>query len=374
MTTDAGVDRAVEHDGGHGDAERAPDAHARREAAPDVDGGRPSIAMPRTSAGAPAFASSSASAFTGPTNASDDDPTTAWSPATLPAWIAYDVSGAAAADRQRVVVAWNAEHAGSYLNATPPTGADMPTDYTIEVNPAPGGTSAPPDGGWVQAATVSNNLRNTVESVVDLAGGNWVRMSITGSTDPGMLAIDVDVFAAPHGDTDAWMMMGDSITYITMGYGFSDLPSLVHAARPDRWPAVIDAAIGGTSTTTAIDALGDTIAGYPGRYLVLAYGTNDQPDTFDMEGLVMKAFAAGKVPVVPLMPWSDTATIQANGPLINAKIQALYTKYPSIVRGPDLWTAFLDRTDLIPSGDIHPNAAGQEVLRKAWAKVMASIP
>ena len=66
--------------------------------------------------------------------------------------------------------------------------------------------------------------------------------------------------------------------------------------------------------------------------------------------------------------------IQANGPIINGMIDALYAKYPQILRGPDLWAAFLDRTDLIPSGDVHPNSAGQEVLRQQWASVMAAVP
>jgi len=69
------------------------------------------------------------------------------------------------------------------------------------------------------------------------------------------------------------------------------------------------------------------------------------------------------------MPWSDSAGTL--GPAINAQIDALYTKYPEILRGPDLWMIFLNRTDLIPPGDIHPNAQGQEVLRAAWADVMA---
>jgi hypothetical protein len=232
---------------------------------------------------------------------------------------------------------------------------------------------APPSSGWVQAATIGNNLRNTVESPISLAGANWVRMTVTGATDPSV-AIDLDVFATPNGDTDCWMFMGDSITFITMGYAFSDLPVLVHQARPDRWPAVINAAIGGTSTATAVSVIDDTIAGYPGRYVVLAYGTNDHTDSFQMETLVQKVIAAKKIPVVPHMPWSDTANVQTNGPIINQAIDALYAKYPEIVHGPDLWAAFTNRTDLIPSGDVHPNDAGREFLRKQWAAVMAAIP
>jgi hypothetical protein len=40
------------------------------------------------------------------------------------------------------------------------------------------------------------------------------------------------------------------------------------------------------------------------------------------------------------------------------------------VKGPDLWEAFNNRTDLIPSGDVHPNDEGREELRKAWAAMM----
>jgi hypothetical protein len=340
------------------------------------------VAMPRISSdeysgvdggGVPAFASSTSDYQTVASSADDDNPLTSWVPTGLPAWIAYDLSIVPVGLRQNALVVWNALHTGTYLNTTIPTGSDMPTAYTIEGNSAPGGTSAPPSDGWVQLAAVSNNLRNTVESPVNLAGANWVRMSITGASDP-IVALDLDVFSTPNGATDAWMFLGDSITYITMGYAFSDLPQLVHQARPDRWPAIVNAALGGTNTQTAVAVIDSTMAGFPGRYVVLAYGTNDDPTMFEMGTLVQHVISAGKIPVVPTMPWSDSPTIATNGPLINAAIKALYTQYPQIVPGPDLWTAFLNRTDLIPSGDIHPNQAGQEYLRQQWATMMATIP
>jgi hypothetical protein len=336
----------------------------------------PSIAMPHISAGVPAFDSSSANYQTVAASANDGDPLTSWSPSSLPAWIAYDVSGAPASQRQTALVVWNALHSGAYVNMSTPSGADMPTDYTIEVNMAPGGATAPPTDGWSQVASISNNLRGTVESPIAMGGANWVRMSVTGSTDP-TLAMDLDVFSTPYGATDCWLFMGDSITYITMPYAWNDLPKLVHTMRSDRWPAVINAAIGGTNTSTAVSVIDDTIKGYPGRYVVLAYGTNDNVSmgaNFQMETLVQHVIAASKVPVVPHMPWSDTAGVQANGPMINAAIDALYAKYPQILPGPDLWAAFMNRTDLIPSGDVHPNSAGQEFLRQQWAMVMAAVP
>jgi hypothetical protein len=341
------------------------------------DGAVPSIVMPHISDGAPGFSSSSAGYQSVASAANDDNPLTAWSPSSLPAWIAFDLSGAPSSERQKNLVVWNALHAGSYLNSSPPTGADMPTDYTIEINSAPGGASAPPTSGWVQVATVSDNLHNTVESPVTLAGANWVRMTTTASTDGSSLSIELDVYDAPNGASDCWLFMGDSVTYITMPYAWNDLPKLVNAVRPDRWPAVINGAIGGTNTETAVAVIDDTLSGYPGRYVALPYGTNDnvsEGGMFEMETLVQHVLAAGKVPVVPHMPWSDVPLIQTNGPIINKTIEALYVKYPLILRGPDLWAAFLNRTDLIPSGDVHPNSAGQEVLRQQWANVMAAVP
>jgi len=366
-TADAagGSDGGAE-DAGPGDGPASADAGA----APS------SIAMPWISHGAPAFASSSAGYQSTPDKANDGDPLTSWTPSALPAWIAYDLSGVPSSERQGALVVWNALHAGGYVNASSPTGADMPTDYVVEINTAPGGTPAAPTTGWTQVAAVAHNLRGTVETPIALNGAAWVRMSITGATDPTP-SIDVDVYSTPGGASDAWLFMGDSITYITMPYAWNDLPKLVNAARPDRRPAVVDAAIGGTNTSTAVLVIDDTMAGFPGRYVVLAYGTNDnvsQGATFQMETLVQHVLAAGKVPVVPHMPWSDSSSVQANGPIINAAIDALYAKYPAILRGPDLWTAFMNRTDLIPSGDVHPNGVGQEFLRQQWAAVMAAVP
>ena len=59
---------------------------------------------------------------------------------------------------------------------------------------------------------------------------------------------------------------------------------------------------------------------------------------------------------------------------INAQIDALYSKYPEILRGPDLWAGFEGRTDLIPTGDVHPNGDGQAELRRLWAEMMAATP
>jgi GDSL-like Lipase/Acylhydrolase family len=287
----------------------------------------------------------------------------------MPAWIAYDLSSAPEAQRHQVLVGWDAIHSPCYFEDAPTAGETRPVSYTIESNAAPGG-AAPPDSGWTTLTSVTAGAYCARHHLLDLAGANWIRMNVSEGTDPSSVGFDLEVHAAPSCPSDDWLFMGDSITYMSTTYAFSDLPDLVHQEKPNYNPAVIDAAIGGTNTNTALLAIDATMKDFPGRFVVLAYGTNDHANDYHMEELVQKVIAAGKTPVVPHMPWSASAS---EGPAINAQIDALYMKYPTLVKGPDLWAVFLNRTDLIPATDIHPNAAGQEVLRKAWADTMAGL-
>lgn len=344
--------------------EVAPDASA-----PDADPAGPSttgptMPMPLISRGVPAFSSGGA----GASAANDADPASSWSSSTLPAWLAYDLSAVPMAQRQRALVSFYAPHAPCYLDEGGSSG-DHPVDYTIEASTAPGG-GAPPVDGWRSLVTVSGGSYCNRQHVVDLAGASWVRVRVTRGSSG--VAIDLDVHAAPSGASDAWLFMGDSITYMSLTYAFSDLPALVRARRADAWPAVLDAAIGGTNTGTALEAIDATMRDFPGRYVVLAYGTNDHASEFpaQMEALVQKVIAAGKSPVIPHMPWSSGST---EGVAINAAIDALYAHHPEIVRGPDLWAFFTGRTDLIPVGDVHPNGPGQAALRAQWAEVIAGL-
>lgn len=330
-------------------------------------GSAPSV-MPIISHGVPAFGSATAPS-SGAANANDGKPATAWLSNAVPAWLAYDLSGVPAEQRHEVLVAWYDGTTEDFINPTLDPSKHWPIDYTLETNAAAGGGD-PPTDGWVVVDTVTGNDRNTRQRLFDLNGANWVRMNVKTSSNPAEVALDLDVHSAPMGATDSWLFMGDSITFISTPYLFSDLPELVNMDAPERWPAIIPGGIGGTNTVTALAAIANTMQDFPGRFVVLGYGTNDHPTDFHMEELVQAVIAAGKVPVVPHMPWSDEANIQDAGPQINATIDALYMKYPQIMKGPDFWAIFKERTDLIPSGDIHPNGTGQEEWRKQWALVM----
>jgi lysophospholipase L1-like esterase len=312
----------------------------------------------------PAFASSGMAK-----NANDAQPNIAWSSEALPAWLAYDVSSVPAAQRKQVLLAWYCYWA-DYLVDAPKPEQMLPLDYVIETNDAPGG-GAPPSAGWTEVANVRANAKSARQHLFDLQGANWVRLSVSKSSDAAKVMIDLDLYSAPGGGSDGWLFMGDSITYMTTQRAFSDLPALVEKGQKGRVPLVIDGALGGTNTTTAQDIIATSLAEFEGRYVVLAYGTNDHAPEFKMESLVQKVIAAGKLPVVPHVPWSDQKLEE--GPLLNQNIDALYQKYPEIVKGPDLWGAFENRLDLIPHGDVHPNAEGQEFLRTEWSKLIGSV-
>jgi len=324
--------------------------------------------MPVISHGVPAFASNSDSGSP-PSNANDVMPDTSWASTKLPAWLAYDLSAVPVAQRQEVLIAWYDASPADYINSPPSADMNLAIDYSLEINTAAGGGSAP-TSGWTTVASITGNNRSTRQRLVALEGANWVRMNVTKSSNSRVVQLNLDVHSAPDGASDSWLFMGDSITFMTSTYLFSDIPRLVNQASANRWPALVPAGIGGTNTTTALEVIQDTMSDFPGRFVTLNYGTNDNATEYHMEELVKAVLAAGKVPVVPHMPWSALADIQAKAPVINKMIDDLYVKYPMIVRGPDFWTILKGRTDLIPANDVHPTDAGAEEFRKQWAVAM----
>jgi hypothetical protein len=266
--------------------------------------------MELISEGVPAFASAGNPSYHTPAEGHDLDPYSSFEPGEEPAWLAYDLSGVDSAKRGQALAVLNALHCGGYVIDAVGVDYEMrPLDYTIETNPGAGGGD-PPSDGWTAAVTITGSTRGAGQHVLDLAGANWIRVNISKSSNPaGGPSIEFDVYSAPNGPTDSWLLMGDSITYISTPYAWNDIPALVREIVPTRFPAVINAAIGGTSTGTAIDVIDETMAQFPGRYVALAYGTNDHANELKMEELVQKVIAAGKVPVVPHMRRSAHAVV-----------------------------------------------------------------
>ena len=151
--------------------------------------------MKLISRGLPAFASSGTAA-----NANDDKPNIAWSSEGLPAWLAYDVSSVAAAERQRMLLAWYCYFA-DYMVAEAKPEQMLPLDYVVEINGAASAAS-PPDAGWTEVAQVTANSRSARQHVFDLGGANWVRLSISKSSDAAKVMVDADLYSAPAGGSD----------------------------------------------------------------------------------------------------------------------------------------------------------------------------
>jgi lysophospholipase L1-like esterase len=258
--------------------------------------------------------------------------------------------------------------------------------YTVEANTAPGGGS-PPTTGWVTLATVTNNTYHSREHVVDMTGNNWIRLNVTaidGSAGNNNAMVNMDVHDARLGVRDSWIFYGDSIAQdglahsplIGAGQNFSQY---VNAANSSYFPAFENGGIGGTGAADGASHVNSWLPAFPGRYVGLAFGTNDangcgNVDTFyaDYVTMVQAVLAAGKVPVVPTIPWARTANVQNCGPGFVAKIQQLYTAFPQIVRGPDLWTFFMTHQNLISSDNLHPSDPGYEAYRQQWADAMTA--
>jgi lysophospholipase L1-like esterase len=107
-------------------------------------------------------------------------------------------------------------------------------------------------------------------------------------------------------------------------------------------------------------------------------GTNDAgggvaPAVFfaNMQTLVQTVIAAGKVPVVPTIPFSTEPYHQSRIPALNDQIRALYAAVPAIIPGPDLWTFFVNNPNYISTDQLHPNAQGCAAYRSLWAQFAA---
>lgn len=337
-------------------------------------------AGPLISRNVPVFASASAYSAS---NANADQYDTPWRSRGVPAWLVYDLSRVPVAHRRQLLVVWY-NGTGNYDHTMIGYPAyNIPQDYTIDANAAPG-SDQPPATGWVTLATVRGNHYHSRQHVVNLTGYNWIRMRITaidGSVQNEDASLNMDVYDAGTALQDDWIFYGDSITAGAMGHQtFNDIVSfaqLVNAHLPTRYPAQESGGIGYLTSTDAVKYLNTWLSLFPGKYVGLSYGTNDalgclNPAMFytNYATMVRDVLRAGKIPVIPHIPWGRHTRVQRCAPPLNAQIDALYAAFPQIIHGPDLWTFFQAHQDLISSDNIHPTSAGFGAYRQQWAEAM----
>lgn len=348
----------------------------------------------------------------------DADPSTVWGSyganlSTTPATVAFDLSSVPLARRRNVMVLLHFSEASWSYDYRPGGVSAEAEAWTIEVHAGAGGQAAPASG-WVSKGTVSGNTLRSRQSAVDLSDGDWkwlrVRMT-AGAAGSSFVKLNLDVFDATTPGSDAWLMLGDSITAYYMRQGASGATGGTVAglrsisqyvnegvasgaatfAASGHFPPVHGGGFGGWTTAdyldaTKLDFAGQTpidafIARFPGRYVCVGLGTNDigqglplATTMANFRTIANKIVAAGKVPCFPRMPWAPRGDVQSQAPMINTQLDALITSIPGAVRGPDFYALFQANPGFLGDG-LHPNDDGIRMMRQAWAKtIAATIP
>ncbi|HLX41460.1 MAG TPA: SGNH/GDSL hydrolase family protein [Ktedonobacteraceae bacterium] len=336
---------------------------------------------PLISRNVPAFSSSNSStpASYGNDGSYDD----LWRSILTPAWLAYDLSSVPTTERTSILVVWYNESFNYDHTLINSYSYNMPEDYTIEVNPAAGGGNPPPSG-WVTKITVTGNHYHSRQHILSMAGDNWLRIHVTaidGAAENNDANIKMDVFDSSTATADDWIFFGDSITALTMAQyttgGVKFFAQLINDKVPVAFPIEEDGGTGYVQSNIGAQYMQTWLSFFPGKYVVLSYGTNDangcvSPASFYNNYVVMlqAILKAGKIPVIPHIPWGRTPNIQQCGPQINAQIDALYKSFPQVVKGPDLWAYFQQHQNLISNDGIHPTSAGTGQYRLLWANTM----
>ena len=359
----------------------APQAQASGQAS-----GQASSSVKQTAGGA--LISRGVPAFSSPdyypaSVANDGSYDTSWRSNGTPAWLAYDLSGVPNAQRSKVLVVWYNESLNYDHTIINNYSYNMPENYTIDVNAAPGGQSAP-QSGWKTVVSVQGNHYHSRQHILSMAGYNWVGIfvsKIDGAPQNFDTNINMDVYNANAVAADDWIFYGDSITALSMGHNtvgnVQSFAQLIQSNAPDHFPVEEDGGIGYLTSSNAVSYINTWLSLFPGKYVGLSYGTNDalgcvSPSTFysNYTTLVQAVQQAGKVPVIPHIPWGRDTNIQQCAPSLNAQIDALYKNFPQIIKGPDLWTFFQHNQSLISNDNIHPTSAGIAAYRQQWANAM----
>jgi hypothetical protein len=297
---------------------------------------------------------------------------------------------------------------------------NLPKTFTID-GCAASCVGSPPASGWTTLKTVTNSIFNGGQYKVNLGTGcggaacTWLRMDVTaeaGSSGNTDASWHMDVAQCSSTCDDTWLFLGDSITNNSMGHASTPPANFINTINTGKstfFPSQIE---GGVSFSRLCDWLGEStvetggscpdgegtgssnmittvLNAFPAAHFVtLNLGTNDIDAGFtateiltDYEALVRAVIEAGRVPVVPTIPWAPTvcnAGLNADNPATpgtanNKIVTTLYNTFPQIVHGPDLWTYFdTHQSEINTSNCPHPTTTGQGDYRSLWATTMES--
>ncbi len=168
--------------------------------------------------------------------------------------------------------------------------------------------------------------------------------------------------ALPAGSTV--LAFGDSVTYGTGAGRGEDYPTRL-AARSD-WN-VINAGIPGDTARGARQRLGGLLRQYEPALVIIELGGNDflrkRPErdvAEDLAAMIAEVEAFGALPILVAVP--RLSLLRAStGTLKDSEIYAQLAEGNSVVLVPDLFSEILSEDEL-KADEIHPNAAGYQVL------------
>ena len=303
---------------------------------------------------------------------------TFWS-GTSPDHLAYDLSSVPESQREKVIAVWyntsSYDAIGSYQSRQ-----NEPSDYTIEVNAADGGEY--PTENWVVVDTVSDNTLSSRQHLVDMKGYNWIRMNISkgNGQEGGGVQVNFDIHNVTDGVSDSWILFGDSITAISMNncYG-TGYATFVNQLDSRYFPIQENGGIGGITSTDGRNNIDRWLSTSPAKYVSIAYGTNDawgnqtgaEKYYENTKYMIDAIIAAGKIPVLPKIPYATEAGVADYLADYEAEIDRLYEEYgDKLVKGPDLETFFKENPTYLGGDGVHPSDTGTEALRKYWAETM----
>ncbi len=195
------------------------------------------------------------------------------------------------------------------------------------------------------------------------------------------VSINFDVHDISDGIYDSWLFLGDSITAGGMnncyGTGFA---TYVNQLDCRYFPIQENGGIGGIRSVDGRENIDRWLSVYSGKYVSIAYGTNDAwgNDGSGAEAyyentkyMIDAVLAAGKIPVLPKIPYSTNADVNGHLDDFNGMIDRLYKEYDGkLIQGPDFETYFRENPDGLSGDGVHPSSEGYDAMRQIWAKTM----
>ncbi len=294
-------------------------------------------------------------------------------------YLAFDLSAVPVAERSLINFAWYSTAWNSYdYTVKNENGQQAPAAYTISVNAAEGG--AYPTDGWVAVAKITDNVYHSRQHLVEMTGYNWVQITIDTAMSGGSVSLNVDIHNCAEG-VDSWIFYGDSITaggMTTFSTGEGNFADHIHALNTNYYPAQENGGIGGIFSTDGKNNIDRWLADFPGTYVSIAYGTNDcwgnqtgAAKYYENLAYMVEAIqAAGKVAVLPTIPYSTEPGIIPYIDSYNAQVYAIYEAYPDVVKGPDFYGIIQDNPSYLSSDGVHPSSDGYNAMRKIWAETV----